>query len=64
MSEMYLEDNLVQFEVVHSPINLSELEIAPGFLIKFPHSQPNWWWRFWNLVFFGFKWHSLSADDQ
>ena len=60
MNEVHLEENNSQFEVIHNPIILSELEITPGFLIKFPHSRPNWWWRFWHLVFFGFKWNEVN----
>ena len=52
------------FEVIHSPINLSELIVTPGFSIMFPHSQPNRWWRFWHRVFFGFKWKDLTKDEQ
>ena len=59
----YDPTDLFMFEVVHSPINLSELIVTPGFSIKFPHSQPNRWWRFWHWVFFGFKWHRLEANE-
>ena len=50
-------------EVVHGIINLAELEIAPGFSIMFQHSRPNWWWRFWHRVFFGFEWKDLAKDE-
>ena len=63
MSEIQFEDNEIQFEVIHNPINLSELEITPGFLIRFPHSQPNRWTRFWHRFFFGFEWKDLTKDE-
>ena len=42
--------------IVKNPIIKSELEIVNGFTIEFPHNMPNFWWRFWQWVFFGFKW--------
>lgn len=46
---------------------LAELEITEGFCINFDHKMPNRWWRFWQRVFFGFKWRNLTpvpADRQ
>jgi len=51
------------FEIIW-PDHKSELTMVPGLIINFPDEMPNWWWRFWQRVFFGFKWRSLVTDDE
>lgn len=28
---------------------------------EFPHTRPNWWWRMWQYLLFGFRWE--NTDD-
>lgn len=38
---------------------LSRLTINSNLHITYPNPWPNAWWRFWQWVFFGFKWEDL-----
>lgn len=38
----------------------SKLIVVDGFEICFTKSIPNWWWRLWHKIFFGFKWEKMN----
>ena len=35
------------------------LEMNSGYLRFEFQKQPNWWWRFWQLVLLGWKWREM-----
>jgi len=39
----------------------SRLLVAGELRFGFERCLPNWWWRFWQWVFFGFRWE--KGDD-
>lgn len=42
------------------PEEKSVLTPVPGFEIRFAHTMPNWWWRFWQFVLLGWRWRNLT----
>jgi len=56
-------DNGTSFDI-QWPEYRSKLIPTEGFEIQLPHDKPNWWWRIWQYVFFGFKWEDVKADGQ
>jgi hypothetical protein len=47
------------FKLRWTLVSQSQLTLVPGFEIQFPHLKPNWWWRLWQFVFFGWRWRNL-----
>lgn len=48
------------FHVSDWPSAKSEFWLCQDFMVTSMHKQPNAWWRFWQWVFFGFKWKALD----
>lgn len=38
----------------------SELRMPGDLAFQLPKPRPNWWWRLWQYLFFGFKWKDLT----
>lgn len=42
----------------------SELRFGGGAIAFRLHcKRPNWWWRFWQFAFFGFRWKQVEVTD-
>lgn len=50
--------DFVEFKI---PESKSELNIGGnmGITFQLPMEFPNWWWRMWQYLIFGFKWRKL-----
>jgi hypothetical protein len=45
----------------------SRLWVAPGpngFCMFFVRPRPNWWYRMWQRVFFGFIWEEIDEQNE
>lgn len=38
----------------------SRLHLAPELYMEFTHEIPNWWFRLWCRVFFGWHWEEIK----
>lgn len=47
------------FELEVSP-DKSILVLNESLRVHFKQYKPNRWWRFWQYVFFGFKWEDIK----
>lgn len=51
-------------QVQAPPPNKSRLQVTAEFVIYFPYDPPNAWWRFWQWLFFGFRWKKLDGEKE
>lgn len=55
----YYDENCININLIQ-PHFKSTLHITPHTCFNLPMKKPNWWWRMWQWIFFGFVWRNYD----